>query len=235
MEEAAVYAIRAGDVDGLRGLLAANRELARTTIVDEKGVRRTLLHIACDWPGHLPNIAATIAALIEAGADQNAAVVIPDRDDMAETPLHWAASNDDVEAIDALLDGGADIEVPGAIFTGGSPMSDAVIFAQWNAARRLLARGARTTFWQSAALGITNRVRDHLDAEPASERDITNAFWNACRGGHRETAAFLLERGAELNWIGHDDKTPLDMAEESGAQDCIAWLRGLGAKSASML
>jgi uncharacterized protein len=30
-----------------------------------------------------------------------------------ETPLHWAASSDDVEVLDALLDLRADIEAPG--------------------------------------------------------------------------------------------------------------------------
>ena len=62
--------------------------------------------------------------------------------DACETPLHWAASSDDVAAINALLDNGADIEAPGAVFTSGTAMSDAVIFAQWRAARALLARGA---------------------------------------------------------------------------------------------
>jgi len=60
----------------------------------------------------------------------------------------------DVAVLDALLDGGADIEAPGAVFTGGTPMSDAVVFAQWKAARRLLERGACTTFSQAAALGL---------------------------------------------------------------------------------
>jgi lipopolysaccharide heptosyltransferase II len=57
-----------------------------------------------------------------------------------------------VIALDALLDGGADIERGGAVFTDGAAMSDAVIFAQWNCARRLLERGAKTTLTQAAAL-----------------------------------------------------------------------------------
>ena len=37
-----------------------------------------------------------------------------------ETPLHWAASCDDVAVLDALLDAGADIHAPGAVIGGGS-------------------------------------------------------------------------------------------------------------------
>jgi ankyrin repeat protein len=109
-------------------------------------------------------------------------------------------------------------------------MSDAVIFAQWNAARRLLARGARTTFWQSAALGLTDRVDAAFASDtPPSIDEVTNAFWNACRGGHRETAEYLLERGADVNWIGHDHKTPLDVARESGVTSLVDWLLARGA------
>ncbi len=39
---------------------------------------------------------------------------------------------------DALLDLGGDIEAAGAIFTGGTSLSDAVVFANWLAARRLV-------------------------------------------------------------------------------------------------
>ncbi|HEY0141495.1 MAG TPA: ankyrin repeat domain-containing protein [Thermoanaerobaculia bacterium] len=233
LAQAVVSAIRSGDVDGLRNLLMAHPDLARATIVDGKGIRRTLLHIVTDWPAHFPKAAATVATLIAAGADPDAVVRVPGHDEMAETALHWAASSDDVEAIDALLDGGANIEAPGAIFTGGTAMSDAVVFAQWNAARRLLERGARTTLWQAAALGLTDRLAGYFaEAASPSSHDVTNALWHACRGGQPEAADYLLARGADLNWIGHDHKTPLDAAEESGAEQLVEWLRARGGKTA---
>ena len=37
-------------------------------------------------------------------------------------------------------------------------------------------------------------------------------------------------RGADLNWIGHDRKTPLDVARESGAGELVEWLLAHGAK-----
>lgn len=205
-----VAAIRSGDVATLQSLLEQDPALA-TARFDE----RTLLHIVADWPGHLPNGPLMVAVLTQFGADLSARM-------NGETPLHWAASNDDVALVDALLDAGADIEATGAVFTGGTPMSDAVVFAQWKAARRLLERGAKTTYWQAAALGLLDEVRKN---ESASAEDVTNAFWNACRGGHRNVAEFLLSRGANPKWIGHDDKTPLQVAEESGNRELVEWLK----------
>jgi uncharacterized protein len=225
---AIVTAIQQGDIATLEALLEQDRELAKARIVDDRQVGRSLLHVLADWPGHRPESARTTELLVRLGADVNARVNHPDREEAAETPLHWAASNDDVAQIDALLDAGADIEAEGAIFTGGTPMSDAVVFAQWNAARRLLERGAKTTFWQAAALGLLDEVQACFHQEPApSNEEVTNAFWNACRGGHRPVAEFLLSQGADPDWVGHDDKTPLEIAEESGNQDLIAWLRAL--------
>ena len=229
---AVVSAIRAGEVERLRQWLADDPALATARIVDASGVGRSLLHVVADWPGHFPRGGETVAVLIAAGADPNAQVV--SHPVAPETPLHWAASSDDVVVLDALLDGGAAIEAPGAVFTGGPAMSDAVVFAQWNAARRLLARGARTTLWQAAALGLTDRVAEELRREIPRE-EITNALWHACRGGQRATAELLLDRGADLHWIGHDRKTPLDVASESGAGDLIAWMRARGAKPAREL
>ena len=223
-------AIRGGDVERVRQLLADDPALARAHLVDGRGVGRSLLHIVADWPGHFPRGAEMVAVLIAAGADPNARVAHSPV--AAETPLHWAASSNDVAVLDALLDGGADIEARGAVFTGGTAMSDAVVFAQWNAARRLLARGARTTFWQAAALGLVDRVAAELAGDPSRE-EITNAFWNACRGGQLQIARMLLARGADLNWIGYEHKTPLDAARENGVADLIEWLRAQGAKSAT--
>ncbi len=67
---AVTYAIHAGRVEELRELLASNPDLARATISDCAGVCRTLLHIVSDWPGHFPNAAAAVAALIDGGAAQ---------------------------------------------------------------------------------------------------------------------------------------------------------------------
>lgn len=227
-------AIRGGDVQRLQRLLSASPTLASARIVDGRGVGRTLVHLATDWPGHFPNVAATIATLAAAGADLNATVPHPVRQEVHETPLHWAASSNDVAALDALLDHGADLEAPGAVFTGGAPMSDAVVFAQWDAARRLLARGARTTVWQAAALGLVERVVSECEGEsPPDAQGITNAFWHACRGGQRATAEYLLSRGADHNWIGYDNKTPLDVAREGVGRSLSNWLEESGARPAA--
>jgi ankyrin repeat protein len=229
-------AIQSGDVDTLQRHLRDKPELATARVVDHRGVSRTLLHIAADWPGHFPNGSQTIGILVAAGADVNGRVAHAGTHGSPETALHWAASSDDVDVLDALLDGGADIEAPGAVFTGGTPMSDAVVFAQWRAARRLLERGATTTIWQAAALGLLDRVRDLCSIEPRPTREqITNALWHACRGGQQPTAEYLLVRGADVNWVGHEGKTPCDVAQASGDASLIHWLRARGAKSAAEL
>ena len=233
---AIVAAIEGGDTDALQRHLGGNPELAAVRVVDRRGVSRTLLHIVADWPGHFPHGSRTVAVLVAAGADVNGRVMHPGPKGSPETALHWAASSDDVAVLDALLDGGADIEAPGAVFTGGTPMSDAVVFAQWRAAGRLLARGATTTIWQAAALGLLDRVREFCSTGPPPARHaLTNAFWNACRGGRRATAEYLLDRGADLNSVGHDGKTPFDVAQESGDDNLVRWLRESGAKGAEEL
>jgi len=143
---AAVQAIHEGDVEGLRRLLAEHSDLARAALGSRdcaNGMTRSLLHVVTDWPGHFPRGPETVDALIAAGADVNARFTGPH----TETPLHWAASSDDVAVLDALLDAGADIEATGAVIAGGTPMADATAFGQWNAARRLLERGAKTNLW----------------------------------------------------------------------------------------
>ncbi len=231
-----VEAIRGGDLQGLERLLGEHPGLATARIADGKGGSGTPLHIATDWPGHFPNTAAVIAMLIQAGADPNVPV---DGSWHAETPLHWAASSGDVEALDALLDTGADIEAPSASIAGGSPLDDAVGYGQWRAARRLVERGARTRLWHAAALGLMDRVEEafaRTPPPPPSPEEVTEAFWQACHGGQRQSAAYLLARGADLNWVaGWDGRTPLDIARNQGAEDLVERLRGQGARPAAEL
>ncbi len=147
---AAADAIRSGDVQALKNLLREDPTLA-TARIDGS---RTLLHVATDWPGHFPNGPTVVAILIEHGADVNAPFV----GRHSETPLHWAASCDDIAVLDALLDRGANLEARGGVIGGGTPLSDAVAFGQWQAARRLVERGAQTSLWEAAAVGMIDRV-----------------------------------------------------------------------------
>lgn len=229
---AAATAIRAGDVDALRQLLDAHPDLATTRVGDDDpdGMSRTLLHVVTDWPGHFPNGAATVALLVAAGADVDARFRGPHE----ETPLHWAASSDDVAVLDALLDAGADIDAPGAVIGGGPPLADATAFRCWNAAHRLVERGAATTPFSEAALGLVDRLEARGDQLPAE--DVDRAFWAACHGGRTAAARYLLDRGAELNWVPPwEPLTPLDTAATSGSAELVTWLRARGARTAGQL
>jgi hypothetical protein len=91
----AADAIRKGEVQTLARVLSENPGLVKARI-DGK---RTLLHVATDWPGHFPNHVASVVMLIDRGADVNAAFI----GNHSETPLHWAASTDDIPVLDASL------------------------------------------------------------------------------------------------------------------------------------
>src|SRR4051812_8217000 len=102
-------AIRRGELPVLRRLLAEHPGLATARIASSNGSRRTPLHVATDWPGSSPTGPAVVELLLAAGADPNAAVVGTPH---PETPLHWVASSDDSDVAAALIDGGADLELP---------------------------------------------------------------------------------------------------------------------------
>lgn len=232
---AATTAIHEGRVADLRALRADHSWLGTVRLGSDApgAMSRTLLHVATDWPGHYPRVGSTIAVLVEFGADVDARFRGPHE----ETPLHWAASSDDVEALDALLDAGADIDAPGAVLGGGGPVADARGFKQWAAARRLVERGAATTLMDAATMGLDDRVAAYLAARPAPSADeVDLAFWGACHGGRRVAAELLIDAGADVDRIPPwSEGTPLDAAREDGAGDLVRWLRERGARSATEL
>ncbi len=236
-------AIRNGNVTSLEQLVREHPDLV-TARIEKDGKARTPLHVATDWPGCFPNGLAVIAALIDAGADPNARC-----EGMChtETPLHWVASSDDVGAFEVLVKAGADIEALGGSIGGGTPLDNAVGYGQWQVARRLVECGARTKLWHAAALGLMSRVEANFAGDaPPTPQEITTAFYQACAGGQREPAEYLLWRGADINWIpnwGSKKRTPLGVARayESAiggrlsTEDLVEWLITRGAKSAAEL
>jgi hypothetical protein len=232
--QALVAAIHAGEVETLMVLLREHPGLASARLVGDKGGSETPLHAVTGWPGYFPHGPEVVATLIDAGADPSASV---EGSWHAETPLHWAASSDDVEVARALIDGGADIEAPGASIAGGAPLDDAVGYGCWQVARLLVERGAHVDrLWQAAALGMRSRVDELVAAAPPTRQQLTDAFWQACNGGQRRMAEHLLGLGADLNGTpSWGDSTPLDVADglDTGRQALLEWLRSQGAKKSA--
>jgi uncharacterized protein len=228
--------IHAGDVDRLRRLLAERPELAAARMIGRHGVEggwRTPLHAATDWPGYFPAAPATVALLLDAGADPN------DRTGGShpETPLHWAASTDDVDVAVVLIDAGAELETAGG--TIGTPLDNAIGYGCWHVARLLVARGARVdALWHAAALGMLERLEELLTTTPPpGQEDLNNAFWQACHGGQRRAAERLLAAGADIDASpGYaNGQTALDVAArpDTRRELLATWLREHGAKSGS--
>lgn len=224
-----IQAIQGGNTELLQQLLSEDSERARLSIEDsDKSIYRSLLHVATDWPGHFPNVAETIQILLASGADPNVGVA----GEKTETPLHWAASSNDVVAIEQLVKAGADLEAPGSVIAGGAPLENAIGFQNWAAAHFLADRGAKTRIGDEAALGHMNRLKQRLEAdEKPAQESLDYAFWNACCAGEKFAARYLFANGADINWIPDwCDDTPLDGAVNSGEQELIHWLDSIGGK-----
>jgi uncharacterized protein len=220
-----VLAIRTGNTAAVRHLLKDDPRLARARI-GARGGTKTSLHVVTDWPGYFPEGPQMARLLIAAGAEVDA-VTTPEP---PETPLHYAASSDDADVAEVLIDAGADIEKPdGSI---GTPLDNAIGYACWHVARLLAARGARVDkLWHAAALGMLTRLQELLAGNPTDD-EISQAFWHACAAGQRRAGELLLAEGADLDWIPeYAQGTPLDAASSLGTrqENVITWLREMGA------
>ena len=231
-----IRAIKGGDLDSLQRMFAAHPGLPAARIKDDRG-SKTLLHVVTDWPGFFPNGPTVVKMLVTAGSDPMGRTEGA-RNEGGETPLQWAASNDDVEVAEALIIGGADIEARGGSIAGGTALENAIGYGCWRVARLLLHHGAKVEkLWHAAALGMTSMLEKFLQEGSAPSTDeVNHAFWQACRGGYRRTAEFLFARGADLNWIpDYARETPLEIASgaglDTGREALVTWLREKGARS----
>ena len=232
-----LLAVHTGDVQVIQRLLHNDPALASARLGSKDSGTTTPLHLVTDWPGYFPNGPQIVRLLIDAGADPNALTTSRGSETTGpgdETPLHYAASSDDADVAEALIEGGADIEVPdGSI---GTPLDNAVGYGCWHVARLLVTRGATVDkAWQAAALGMLGRLEGLLGSNPPAQV-VSQAFWHACTSGQRRAAEYLLSRGADLNWEpDYAHGTPLDAASghSTRQENVISWLREMGARSAS--
>lgn len=217
-------AIREGDIARLNAVLASTPGVVNSHL---GGIGRTPLHVVTDWPGYFPNGPQIARLLIDAGADVDAR----GPDGTGETPLHWAASSDDADVAEVLLDAGADLEAPNGSI--GTPLDNAIGYGCFNVARLLVARGAKVErLWHAAALGHTATLTALLDTRPGPSHDLINqALWHACCGGQRRCAELLVNHGADLHFTpDYGQGSLVDAASSLGTQqtNLIEWLRAQG-------
>jgi glyoxylase-like metal-dependent hydrolase (beta-lactamase superfamily II) len=87
--------------------------------------------------------------------------------------------------------------------------------------------------FQAASTGNLARVRSLVEADPAlvAARN-PNGFTPlhaAALYGQRETAEYLLDKGANVNAVARHSGTPADVAYEAGQTALVAWLQSRGA------
>jgi uncharacterized protein len=234
----AIRAIKEGDLEALKNIVAGNPGLSAARIKDNRG-SSVLLHVVTDWPGFFPNGPAVVELLIAAGADPDARTADA-KNEPGETALQYAASSDDVEVAEALVVGGADIEARGSSIAGGTVLENAIGYGCWRVARLLLQHGAKVEkLWHAAALGMTSRVDTFFHEGPApSGQEVNHAFWQACRGGYRRTVEYLFARGVDLNWTpDYAKETPIEIASkagmDTGREALVTWLRTKTAQAPS--
>ena len=231
----AIATILAGDLDGLRALLAADPELVRGR--SSCGHPTLLQLVACE-ASKLPDALGSAAVLVEAGAP------------LAE-PLVAAASVDARQVLLFLLEQGIGVDGEGE----WTPLDEAIYWRHLELAQVLLDRGAQIRSLRAAAgLGQPGSV-DRFFADGALRSDagpirspfadtvpperantpqdiLDNAFVMAVHNGWQQVAATLLDRGARLNgkppgfhWRG----TALHAAVWRGDRAMVDWLLARGA------
>lgn len=250
----ALKAIRTGDLEQFKALVAADPSLATSRSTRS---HPTLLQAVVLDGKDKPNNVEMVQVLIDAGAELN-------------EPLVAAASIDNRAAAELLLDHGAAIDGTG----GWSPLEEALYWNNRNVLALLLERGATVQNLRNAAgLGRTDLIESYFNADGSlkpeagkinwpwgdlnaiagSNHDaagkqsladrvnawsqdrqgiVNNAFVYACMHGHIEAAKLLLDKGAEINVVpgGFDYAgTGLHYAALNGHRPMIEFLLAHGA------
>jgi uncharacterized protein len=250
----AIAAIKAGDVEKLKALVAEDPSLATSRSTRS---HPTLLQCLVLDAKDKANGVEMAKVLIDAGAELN-------------EPLGAAGSIDNRAVGELLLDRGAAVDGTG----GWSPLEEALYWNSKNAIALFLERGAKIQNLRTAAgLGRVDLIEHFFNADgslkpeagkiswPWGEVDtimcsnhkgagrqalvdrvnswsqdrqgiINNAFVYACMHGHIDAAQLLIDKGAEINAVpgGFDFAgTGLHYAALNGHRAMVEYLLNHGA------
>jgi ankyrin repeat protein len=226
----AVTLVDSGDAKGLRAHLHLHPDLVRRHVTLYGGnyfQTPTLLEFVAENPsrrGTLPsNIAEIARVILDAGARSDRATISSTIGLAASSSVarECAVQND---LIDLLCEYGGD---PNA---GVLP---ALLYAEFDAVDRLLARGAVMTLISAAALGCAEEVRRLVTGASDDERRLALAL--AAQHGRTDAVRTLLEAGVDPNGFtpvqGHAHATALHQAAGNGFLEIVQLLIEHGAHS----
>ncbi len=171
-----------------------------------------------------------IAALVEAVStgDLSAAAALLDLDPSlaremygGASPLHYAALHGQQEAVDLLIDRGANLESVDHEY-GATPMGWANEKGHVALVRHMRARGARLSLHMAAAFGFLDDVKELAAARPDQINHLVGygaplhlaAVW-----GEDAIVAWLLDHGADPSRRNQDGELPMTIANRQAVSD----------------
>jgi ankyrin repeat protein len=137
------------------------------------------------------------------------------------TPLHYAAVHGQRDAVDLLIDRGADLEAVDTEY-GATPIGWANEKGHMDLVRHLRARGAHVSLHMASAFGFLDDVR-RLAAEHPEHLNLLVGYGAplhlAALWGHDAVAAHLLSVGADPARRNQDGELAATIAERQAASD----------------
>jgi ankyrin repeat protein len=215
-----------------------NVPLARLLL--EKGAAE-VQYVAEFSPLHAARSAEMVQLLLDHNADPNF------KDNTERTPLHWYAIGDDIAAMRAILQHGAEANPTGP--HGEKPIHEAALHSL-GSVQLLVEHGAdvqarddlgNTPLHSAAEAGKTDVVRFLAERWPEGTRvtDYQNlqtplhlAIWpfgeslQEAAQRNLDSAQLLVEHGADVQARDHRGNTPLHMAAALGKLDMVRFLVG---------
>ena len=166
------------------------------------------------------------------------------RDGLGETPLHYLAVENQLSAVRALVEHGAEVNTLNDC--GGTPLSEAASLGHVELVKYLLSVGAKLRIEGQKEPVLHEAVRSgsaemtglllEAGAEVNAVNDIreTPLHLAAQDDKNLELARVLIQSGADINAKGLFDETVLAVAQRSGANGIAAELTQAGARDEAL-